>query len=169
MSLRHTAFALVAATGSLILPTNTGAQDVEEGGPYITVQHENPEAIRRQGGKSQKTVDCSTLGRMNGKLWLTCDFAEQVDSNSQEICSVTDDLPADPAGRTNAYSIAMQMALAHLAQMHGDCVYQAGLDAVRRGKDPAAYTRRQDWKERRSCSLGRAIAACEAVLDNDNP
>ncbi len=135
--------------------------------PFITVDHSKSVLLR--GGVAQKRVDCASLVSFEDKperLFMTCDFAQQVDSNSQKICSNTDNMPDDEHLQKNELSMAMYLGFTHFGRKHRDCIKQAGMLDTRLGKD-ADKIYGKGWEDKSSCSLIRAKDACEHELGID--
>ena len=113
---------------------------------------------------SQKDFDCSTLAVEGGKLWLTCDAAEALDINNQEICNYTDNMPNDAQGRKNKYSLALYAALVHFGRMHNDCVGQAGVVDKKFGNDPDAIYGPGWENKKQPCTIIQARDGCATAL-----
>lgn len=160
---RETIFGVAAGAAMLAAPEAL-AKDGRGGGPYVTVEH--PAAVAQMGGQVKRRVDCGTLLEMQGQLWLTCAFAEQVDSNGQEICADTDVMPNDETGRRNRASIALYKALTHFGRVHGDCVAQAGGVDQRQGRNSDRIYG-SSWKDKISCTLVEARDLCRSALELD--
>ena len=97
------------------------------------------------------------------ELWATCAFAQQVDSNGQKICSVTDNMPAGEREQKNALSIALYQSLIHFARVHHDCVAQAGAVDARLGRNPDTIYG-PGWQSKTSCTLIQARDQCSAAM-----
>lgn len=100
---------------------------------------------------------CSKAEVIDGRLYLTCDFAEAMDG--QEICSSTDRLSSDPQTRKNQLSTALAKALAHRALQHHDCQFQYG----RMLPNPARILGK-DWNHSTHCSLITLRNRCKEEL-----
>ncbi|MCB1784355.1 MAG: hypothetical protein KDI13_10225 [Alphaproteobacteria bacterium] len=134
--------------------------------PYVTIHH-RPETVPH-GGHENRTLDCGTLVRSSGKLFLTCEAAQQIDpigDKSTRICTDTDNMPADPEAQKYRLSSALMKTLNHFSTMHGDCTTQYGKLLTRYGKDPARIID-QNWQSANpACSLLEARNQCEAALE----
>lgn len=155
----------IASAASLGIMASTSSTAQAE--PTITITH--PPSVKMMGGQEQRTVDCDTLFRFPSqpkKLWLTCDFAQQVDSNNQKSCNDTDTMPSNEAAQKHAVSQALYKSLIHFARVHKDCVAQAGTLDSKLGKDADALYGK-GWQDKNSCKLVEAKNACQKALGLD--
>ncbi len=151
--------AFKAAVAGWVLTAVSASAD-----PQVTVQH--PPSVTLMGGQTTRTVDCATLVRFPQRpkeLWATCAFAQQVDSNGQKICSVTDNMPAGEREQKNALSTALYQSLIHFARVHHDCVAQAGAVDARLGRNPDTIYG-PGWQSKTSCTLIQARDQCSAAM-----
>jgi len=170
----------------------------------ITVTH--PPGVKKLGGETQKQVDCGNLlqleyskedqqqtGRKLSATFPTCEFIQQVDSNSQDICGLAqgntngdqqDQLGIAALGKdnltmkyqnqelsaseiTNALSTATIFGIQHLASVHGDCIERAGRLEQRAGGGPNKIFGK-GWENKTSCSLVDAIKQCKSISHQNN-
>lgn len=120
-----------------LLGIMAGSAHNAESEPFITVEH--PAIVKQLGGQQYKKVDCGELVRWEGKTWMTCEFARQVDSNSQNICADTTPLPENSEKKKNLLSQKLYLALHHFASQHKVCKLQAEFMARQLGKSTAPY------------------------------
>lgn len=99
-------------------------------GPVIHYKY--PPRMTLLPGVHEKYIDCGKILRFPAdpkKMFLTCDFLEQVDQNGQNICDDTDPgrMPSTEPEQKAASGRATASGLYHFSKIHHICKQEAGL------------------------------------------
>lgn len=148
-----------------------GAEEQSPGrGPFIHYKYPTS-GFNVWGGVTEKDIDCGKLFRFASEpktLYASCDFLEHVDNNGQEICNVTDVMPATEEAQKAAFGTALLYGLRHYASPtgHNTCRAQAGIKELELKKTPAqvAQLYGADWQTATTCPLIEIRNACRAAL-----
>lgn len=130
--------------------------------PFVEIHH-RPETVP-PGGSAVRTLDCGSLVSQGGKLYLTCEAAQQIDpigDKSTRICTDTDKPSPGPAELTGA----LVKTLHHFATMHGDCKGAYAKLLGKQGKDPAKVIGGNWQAQSEDCSLTAARDQCRAAME----
>ncbi len=151
--------------------------------------------IEITNSSGEKTnIDCNKLiiaPKKNGKagIYMSCDFAEQLNPDGKNICNHTDEMPRalHSVTRKDKYKIAQATidAVIHFGRAHGDCVSKAAtidmksktqkysksglsIDEARKKAISEVNTLYgKDWKSKKSCTLKEAVKQCSIQMDLD--
>ncbi len=137
--------------------------------PFIHYRY--PPAMTRFPGIHEKDIDCGKILRFPAdpkKMFLTCDFLEQVDQNGQNICDVTDTdkLPSTEREQKAASGMATVLGLRHFATIHHICKKEAGQYQRKLGtsEDDIKNMFGKDWEQSTLCPLTEVVKQCQQEM-----
>lgn len=138
-------------------------------GPVIHYRY--PPRMTLLPGIHEKDIDCGKILRFPSdpkKIFLTCDFLEQVDQNGQNICDVTDPdkLPSTEREQKAASGLATVLGLRHFAQIHHICKKEAGQYQRKLGVDEGVIEKMygKDWEQSVMCPLNEIVKQCQREM-----
>lgn len=156
---------------SFLMASSVEAQEPSKPVVGPVIHYKYPEALTRMPGIHEKDIDCGKILRFSSdpkKMFLTCDFLEQVDQNGQNICDMTDTgkLPPTEREQKAASGAATVLGLRHFAKIHHICRKEAGQYQRKLGTSGSDIKDMygDDWEQSTLCPLSEIARQCQQEM-----